>query len=235
MKNSAPVEPLIDWDEPGAADAASVNSAEGSSESNDPDPSVDLAEVQEEATGFEADAEREQPATLAVAEGGEPAGTVSPIDWDDPGEARAVAAEPRQAREPGPPIEVAAAGDSSAALQVVAATALASGADLDGMSDPERLGAGLAAYRARDYAGAVTAWLPLAERGNRMAQFYVGGLYLDGTGLPPSRVWAHVFWTLAAEQGQETAGALLATLTADMLPVERAEARDLASTWRPRR
>ena len=37
------------------------------------------------------------------------------------------------------------------------------------------------------------------------------------------------------EQGQEAAGELLAVLTADMLPVERGEARDLTAAWSPRR
>ncbi len=232
--DSGPAELPIDWDEPEAAAAVSVTAALESSESSGSEPPIDLASAEEQDAEVEADAERERPATLAVAEEGERGDAEPPIDWDEPGEAQAAAAEPRQALESGPPVEVAAAGDSSAALQVVAA-ALGTSADLEGMSDSERLSAGLAAYRARDYAGAVTAWLPLAERGNRTAQFYVGGLYLDGTGLPPSRVWAHVFWTLAAEQGQEAAGELLAVLTADMLPVERGEARDLTAAWSPRR
>ena len=160
------------------------------------------------------------------------AGAAAPIDWREAGEPPVAAVD--LAAPTGPPVVAAARGDGAAAPPVIA-TALAMAADLDGLSDADRLSAGLAAYRARDYTGAVTAWLPLAERGNRMAQFYVGGLYLDGTGLPLSRVWANVFWTLAAEQGQETADGLLAVLTADMLPVERAEARDLAAAWRPRR
>jgi len=136
--------------------------------------------------------------------------------------------------QPAAPKSVAAREDSGSASRVVAVP-LGAGADLGGMSERERMGAGLAAYRARDYADAVTAWLPLAERGVAMAQFYVGGLYLDGTGLPPSRVWANVFWTLAVEQGLRNASELLAVLSADMLPVELAEARDLTAAWRPSR
>ena len=185
----------------------------------------------------DAEAGADTEALVAVAatgaEEGEATGAESRIDWREAGEPRMAAVDQTAPAEPGPPVEVAARADSDAALPVVT-TALGAAADLDGLSDTERMSAGLAAYRARDYTGAVTAWLPLAERGDRMAQFYVGGLYIDGTGLPASRVWAHVFWTLAAEQGQETAAGLLAVLTADMLPVERAEARDLAAAWRPR-
>jgi len=234
-----PGEPAIDSNEPGAAEAtpklAAVAVGEGSGDPNDVSPPVDGARTTE---GEDSEAGADTEALVAVAvtgvEEGEATGAKSRIDWREADEPSMAAVDQTAAPESGPPVEVAARGDTDAALSVVA-TALGAAADLDGLSDAERLSAGLAAYLGRDYAGAVTAWLPLAERGNRMAQFYVGGLYLDGTGLPPSRVWAHVFWTLAAEQGQETASGFLAVLTADMLPVERAEARDLATAWRPRR
>ena len=171
------------------------------------------------------------PALAVVAEDEAPRdfeGADTGIEWREPtGVEIAALAETET-----PPVEVAAGQDSTAALPVVTAMA-GLGVEFDGMSDRERLGAGLAAYRGRDYAGAVTAWLPLAERGDSRAQFYVGGLYLDGTGLPASRVWAHVFWTLSAEQGQDKARELLDVLSADMLPVELAEARDLGAAWRP--
>ena len=51
----------------------------------------------------------------------------------------------------------------------------------------ERLGVGRAAFRAGDYASALEAWRPLAEAGNAWAQFYMGGLYADGTGGPGGR------------------------------------------------
>ena len=185
------------------------------------------------ATGLDAVAEAD--AGVSETEGAD-----SRIIWGKPGLESAALAESdpfvapaaeTEISEPGPPVAVAVREDSAALPVVTAMPGL--GVDLEGMSDRERLGAGLAAYRGRDYGAAVTAWLPLAERGNGMAQFYVGGLYLDGTGLPPSRVWAHVFWTLSAERGQEKAGELLEVLAADLLPVELAEARDLAAAWRP--
>ena len=229
-------EPAIDWNEPGSPETApklaALTMGEVSGDSDETSPPHDSAGTTE-AGPAEAGADTEALVAVTGAEQGEATGAESRIDWRGAGEPPLAAVDQTAAAEPGPPVEVAARADSDAALPVVA-TALGAAADLDGLSDTERLSAGLAAYRARDYAGAITAWLPLAERGNRVAQFYVGGLYLDGTGLPASRVWAHVFWTLAAEQGQETAAGLLAVLTADMLPVERAEARDLAAAWRPR-
>ena len=202
-------------------DAAGADDAPGSGE---PLPEREGPAVLEEE---ESEAATLEPLAVAAMEDDGETGVA--VVWEEAGE---VLAEMAPAPEPGPPLEVAASEDSVTALPVVA-VALGAGADLGGMSDLERLRTGLAAYRARDYAGAVIAWLPLAERGNAMGQFYIGGLYLDGTGLPPSRVWAHVFWTLAAEQDQVKAGELLAVLSADMLPVELAEARDLAAAWRP--
>ncbi len=60
---------------------------------------------------------------------------------------------------------------------------------------------GLKAYQAKDFTAALRTWLPLAEAGNREAQFYVGGLYMDGTGVKEDRVRAHAWWQLSADQG----------------------------------
>ena len=91
--------------------------------------------------------------------------------------------------------------------------------------------AGLAAYRRDDFEAAITAWLPLAADGDRMAQFYVGGLYFDGTGVSASRVQAHLWWSLAAAQGLEMADQLLILLATEMSPIELAQARYLVDSW----
>jgi TPR repeat protein len=91
--------------------------------------------------------------------------------------------------------------------------------------------AGLAAYRRDDFETAITAWLPLAAYGDRMAQFYVGGLYFDGTGVSASRVQAHLWWSLAAAQGLEMADQLLILLATEMSPAELAQARYLVDSW----
>jgi hypothetical protein len=91
--------------------------------------------------------------------------------------------------------------------------------------------AGLAAYRRDDFEMAITAWFPLAVDGDRMAQFYVGCLYFDGTGVSASRVQAHLWWSLAAAQGLEMADQLLILLATEMRPTELAQAHYLVDSW----
>jgi TPR repeat protein len=61
--------------------------------------------------------------------------------------------------------------------------------------------AGQQAYERSDYAAAAVEFLPLAERGNAIAQFNLGMMCHDGHGVPQddteSARWLH----LAAEQG----------------------------------
>lgn len=89
------------------------------------------------------------------------------------------------------------------------------------------LDAGLAAYQAHDYEAALHLWLPRAESGDLNAQFFVGGLYRDGAGVPVDLVWAFHWWTLAAEQGHMQAEKLLADLRFEILPEELDAARKL--------
>jgi TPR repeat protein len=91
---------------------------------------------------------------------------------------------------------------------------------------------GLEAYRGRDYAGALRIWRPLAETGNRDAQFYLGGLYMDGSGVPADVVQAHVWWRLASEKGHAKAKEFVDLIESIMTPEERNKARDLAADLR---
>ena len=90
------------------------------------------------------------------------------------------------------------------------------------------LDAGLSAYQANDYAAAFRYWLPPAENGDPNAQFFVGGLYRDGAGVPEDLVRAFHWWTLAAGQGHRQADRLLAELESEMLPEEIAAAKKLS-------
>jgi TPR repeat protein len=72
-------------------------------------------------------------------------------------------------------------------------------------SDPalfEQYEAGLAAYLNRDYATALEAWRPLAEREteNSSAQLFLGFMYAKGLGLPPDLAIAAKWYGRAAEQ-----------------------------------
>ena len=64
---------------------------------------------------------------------------------------------------------------------------------------------GIAAFEQQDYAAALTLWLPLAERGDRAAQFNLGVLYEKGLGVPQDAKQAAKWYLLAAQQGDTQA------------------------------
>lgn len=67
------------------------------------------------------------------------------------------------------------------------------------------LGKGLEAYNRGDYATALREWIPLAERGNRNAQFNLGRMHENGKGMPQNDAKAISWYGKAAEQGHELA------------------------------
>ncbi len=67
------------------------------------------------------------------------------------------------------------------------------------------LGTGRAAYRQGDYARAITELLPLAEQGDREAQYYVGAMYEAGLGMAQTYGEATKWYRKAAELGSATA------------------------------
>jgi hypothetical protein len=81
--------------------------------------------------------------------------------------------------------------------------------------------AGIAAARAGDYAAALRAWRPLAEKGQRDAQFNLGLLYENGLGVPADGAEAVRWYRRAAEQNDRQAQAYLAEMYAQGLGVER--------------
>lgn len=81
--------------------------------------------------------------------------------------------------------------------------------------------AGVAAARAGNYAGALREWQPLAESGNRDAQFNLGLLYENGFGVAVDAAQAARWYRRAAEQSDRTAQAYLAEMYAKGLGVPR--------------
>ncbi len=81
--------------------------------------------------------------------------------------------------------------------------------------------AGLAAARAGDYATALREWRPLAEAGNRDAQFNLGLIYENGLGVPADGAEAARWYRRAAEQDDRAAQAYLAEMYAKGLGIER--------------
>ena len=62
-------------------------------------------------------------------------------------------------------------------------------------------GKGVLAYKAKDYAGAMRLWKPLAEKGDARVQFIVGNLYYKGQGTNQNDKLAFKWFKRAAEQG----------------------------------
>ena len=60
---------------------------------------------------------------------------------------------------------------------------------------------GLAAYRKKDYATALSEWKPLADHGSAVAQTTLGTMYHFGEGVPQDDREAVKWFTLAARQG----------------------------------
>ncbi len=75
--------------------------------------------------------------------------------------------------------------------------------------------AGLEAYRRGDYAAALEAWLPIAERGDANAQYNVGLLYARGEAMPQDFPQAAGWYRKAAEQGVAAAQYNLAVIHAN--------------------
>lgn len=90
-----------------------------------------------------------------------------------------------------------------------------------------RIAAGLEAYRARDYATAFKVWMALARQNVRRAQFYVGGMFIEGRGTAADDVKAYVWLTRAAARGYRPAVPLVSGLNERMSADDLARAREL--------
>ena len=64
---------------------------------------------------------------------------------------------------------------------------------------------GLAAAQAGDFATALKEWMPLAEDGDRSAQYNLGLMYNNGWGVSQDHKEAMKWYTLSAEQGDPKA------------------------------
>ena len=62
------------------------------------------------------------------------------------------------------------------------------------------------AYEKGDYATALREWEPLAKQGDADAQYNLGLMYANGEGVLQDNLYAHMWWNIAASQGNENAG-----------------------------
>lgn len=86
-----------------------------------------------------------------------------------------------------------------AALLLLAALGLPAAA----LAQDGAVKAGVEAYDRGDYAGAMRAWRPVAERGDADAQYNLGQIYKLGRGVPVDMVEAEKWYRLAALQGHD--------------------------------
>ncbi len=90
---------------------------------------------------------------------------------------------------------------------------------------------GREAYQRDDYATALREWRPLAEQGHADAQYLVGIMYALGQGAPQDYVKAHMWFNLAAAQGDKEAATKRDIVAKPMIPDQIAKAERLAREW----
>lgn len=85
------------------------------------------------------------------------------------------------------------------------------------------------AMRRNDYSTAIREWTPLAHRGDKMAQFYLGSMHLYGKGVPVDDRQAVIWIRKAAEQGVLDAQYFMSVMYSEGRGVARDEAE--ATSW----
>lgn len=104
---------------------------------------------------------------------------------------------------------------------------------------------GLAAYNNLDMLTAAQLWLPLAEHGDGRAQYEMGMMCSDGTGVPQDYLQAHIWFNLAASvlpfgppdtpgPWREDAARARDRIAGKLTSAQIAEAQRLATAWRPK-
>ncbi len=74
-----------------------------------------------------------------------------------------------------------------------------------------------------------------AGKGHASSQYNLGVMYAKGQGVTQDFVQAHMWFSLAAAKGEETARKGLDLVAEEMTSAEIAEAQRLAREWRPKK
>jgi len=90
---------------------------------------------------------------------------------------------------------------------------------------------GIDAYKNKDYRAALREFQPLADQGDADAQFMLGHMYASGKGVPQDYIKAHLWFNLAAAQGNERASSSRDKIARFMTAQQIAEAQNLAREW----
>lgn len=86
----------------------------------------------------------------------------------------------------------------------------------------------------KDYQQALRWFRLAANQGEALAQTKLAILYDDGDGVPKDKVQAYKWLSLAATNGDKPAPMLRDLLAKEMTPAQIAEAKKLASEWKPK-
>ncbi len=73
-----------------------------------------------------------------------------------------------------------------------------------------------------------------ADQGDAGAQNNLGLMYREGQGVTQDYVQAHMWYNIAAAQGEKRLGELRDLLSKEMTPAQIAEAQKLAREWKPK-
>jgi TPR repeat protein len=109
---------------------------------------------------------------------------------------------------------------------------LFAGAPISSARAADALEAGVKAYSAADYAGAVKLLTPLAEKGDTDAQYTLGLAHSKLTGRE-DQMQAVMWLDLVAKSGDTEAAADRDRIGSDMKPEDFEEAKKRAADWKP--
>ena len=98
-------------------------------------------------------------------------------------------------------------------------------------ADAADFNTGLQAFNRNDYKAAENIFTELAKKGDGDAQFFLAMLYKDGRGVKRDRAKAHMFASLAAEQGLDNAVMLRQLIVKRMNKTELTRAMRMARDW----
>ena len=87
---------------------------------------------------------------------------------------------------------------------------------------------GYDAYNSGDFATALKEWRPLAEQEIAAAQYNLGNMYFNGQGVIQDYTRAHMWWNIAASQGDQDAIGNRDAVTKQLTPADISKAQDMA-------
>lgn len=114
----------------------------------------------------------------------------------------------------------------------IAAALVAFGAFAGSPAQAQSYSQGLACYEQNDFSCAYRHWAPLAERGMARAQYRLGSLYTEGTGVPRDMVEGYKWFALAARKGDRQAAEAMQSVAEIMTRDQVDEALDRARAGR---